>query len=85
MHILADLMDLLNNEHNGICEFVDSYFDDYKPSGSKVALEHLAKSLELLAGADVAYFCKGWEQARGCRIEHECARAYGIMIIEEGD
>ena len=32
-----------------------------------------------------AYFCKGWEKARGCRIEHEAATAYGLTILyEEG-
>ena len=31
----------------------------------------------------VAYFCKGWENARGCRVEHEAAKAYGLEIIYE--
>ena len=43
----------------------------------------LAKSLELLADADVAYFAKGWESARGCRIENQCAIEYGIDTIED--
>lgn len=30
-----------------------------------------------------AYFCRGWEQARGCRIEHEAAKSYGLEIIYE--
>ena len=30
-----------------------------------------------------AYFCKGWENARGCKIEHEAAKAYGLEIIYE--
>ena len=29
------------------------------------------------------FFCKGWESARGCKIEHEAAVAYGLDIIEE--
>ena len=41
----------------------------------------LAKSLESMSLCHVAYFCKGWEQARGCRIEHEAAKAYGLEII----
>ncbi len=32
-----------------------------------------------------AYFCKGWESARGCRIEHATAQAYGLDIIYEED
>ena len=29
------------------------------------------------------YFAKGWENARGCKIEHEVALAYGLEIIYE--
>ena len=47
-------------------------------------LWYLGESLKLLADADVAYFAEGWEDARGCRIEHDCAIAYGIVAIEDG-
>lgn len=43
----------------------------------------LAKSLENMSLCHAAYFCKGWENARGCRIEHEAAKAYGMTIIYE--
>lgn len=43
----------------------------------------LAKSLENMSLCHAAYFCKGWETARGCRIEHEAAKAYGLRIIYE--
>ena len=43
----------------------------------------LAKSLENMSMCSVAYFCKGWENARGCRIEHEAAKTYGLEIIYE--
>lgn len=43
----------------------------------------LAKSLENMSLCHAAYFCKGWENARGCRIEHEAAKAYGLEIIYE--
>lgn len=39
--------------------------------------------MELLADADVAYFARGWESARGCRIENQCAIEYGIDTIED--
>ena len=61
-------------------ELIDSYFDNYKPSTGNVGLKYLAKSLELLADADVAYFAPGWDNARGCRIENECAIEYGIEV-----
>ena len=43
----------------------------------------LAKSLENMSLCDAAYFCKGWQDARGCRIEHEAAQAYGLTILHE--
>lgn len=49
----------------------------------QVPLCFLAKSLENMSLCHAAYFCKGWEQARGCRIEHEAAKAYGLEIIYE--
>ena len=49
----------------------------------QIPLCFLAKSLENMSLCHAAYFCKGWEQARGCRIEHEAAVAYGLEIIYE--
>ena len=46
---------------------------------------YLAKSLENMSLCDVAYFCKGWERARGCRIEQEAAKAYGLIVMYEED
>ena len=50
-----------------------------------IPLCYLAKSLENMSLCDVAYFCDGWEEARGCRIEHETAEAYGVDIIYAED
>lgn len=43
----------------------------------------LAKSLENMSLCNAAYFVKGWESARGCKIEHAVAEAYGVKVIEE--
>ena len=61
-------------------EIIDSYFEDFKPDAHP--LEHLGRSIALMAQADVVYFGSGWLAARGCRIENEVARAYGKRIIE---
>lgn len=68
---------------DGTVKIIDSYFSDYNPEGGSIPLKFLAKSLELLADADVVYFAKGWEEARGCRIENQCAIDYGIDVIED--
>ena len=49
----------------------------------QIPLCFLAKSLENMSLCHAAYFCKGWENARGCRIEHDAAKAYGLEIIYE--
>ena len=61
-------------------EVIDSFFQD-APVEAK-PLWFIGKSIELLSSADIVYFCKGWNDVRGCRIEHECAKEYGIEIIE---
>ena len=62
-------------------EVIDSFFQD-APHDAK-PLWFLAKSLELLATADVVYFAKDWEKYRGCRIENTCAVEYGITVIDD--
>lgn len=62
-------------------EVVDSFFQN-APTDAR-PLWFLGKSLELLSTADVAYFAKGWEDARGCKIENTCALEYGIDVIED--
>lgn len=62
-------------------EVIDSFFQS-APADAR-PLWFLGKSLELLSTADVAYFAKGWEDARGCRIESLCAKEYGIETVIE--
>ncbi len=49
----------------------------------QIPLCFLARSLENMSLCHAVYFCKGWEQARGCKIEHDAAVAYGLTIIYE--
>lgn len=61
-------------------EVIDSFFKD-APVDAK-PLWFLGESIKLLAEADVAYFADGWEEARGCVVEHQCALAYDIAVIQ---
>lgn len=66
--------------------FTDEWYKDKNADARGVIqrpLYFLAKSLEAMSFCDAVYFCKGWENARGCRIEHEAAKAYGLKIIYE--
>lgn len=64
-------------------EIINTFFDGFNVSGDakNIPLIFLAKSLDKMADCDVVYFAKGWEKARGCRIEHEAAVAYNLEII----
>lgn len=72
-------------------EVVNTYFQDEwysKESMSsrgvvQIPLCFLAKSIENMSLCHKAYFAKGWENARGCKIEHEVALQYGMEIIYE--
>lgn len=66
--------------------FTDEWYSKDKMEEREVVqipLCFLAKSLENMSLCHAVYFCKGWENARGCRIEHDVAVAYGLDIIYE--
>lgn len=77
-------------------QFVNSLFEDdgkdeywFTPDALKkrgienIPLCYLARSLEVMAQCHAVYFCKGWDQARGCRLEHDAAVAYGMEVLYE--
>jgi hypothetical protein len=66
--------------------FTDEWYSEKSMEGRGVVQKpmcFLAKSLENMSKCHAAYFCKGWENARGCKIEHDAAVAYGLTVIEE--
>lgn len=46
-------------------------------------LFYLSKSIQAMSKCDAVFFAKGWQNARGCKIEHEIAVAYGLEVIYE--
>ena len=65
-------------------EVVNTFFDQSESEGIKNRpLYCLAKALSKMADCDTVYFCKGWEDTRGCVIEHNAAAEYGLNIIDE--
>ena len=61
-------------------EVIENFFSTAPEDESPLRL--LGESIKALAEADVAFFAKGWRYGRGCRIEHACAVAYEIDVIE---
>lgn len=69
-------------------EVVDTvfHFTDEQMDGLGVknrAIYYLSNSIQAMSRCDCVYFAEGWENARGCRIEHLIAAAYGMEIMYE--
>ena len=60
--------------------FSSEYLTKDRPTDCNAGVWALSKSLEMLGQTDAIVFMKGWEQARGCRIENQVALAYGKFI-----
>lgn len=61
-------------------EVLDTVFEN-APADEDVAIYMLSQSIRFLGRADLVVFMKGWEHARGCKIEHEVAVNYGKEIV----
>ena len=64
-------------------EVIDSIFAENAPETSQQGAWYLGKAVQLLATADSAYFVNGWQNARGCRLEHDICVAYDIPIYKD--
>lgn len=64
-----ELVKQLTDEGN---EVLDTIFTDFNDNASPIT--YLARSIEVLDKADAVVFMKGWENARGCRIEYQIAK-----------
>lgn len=80
----------INEERNALIKdltskghvVTDTVFAEQPPETDNVAIWYLAKSINAMSGVDGVIFMKGWENARGCRIEHDVAVAYGLFVKE---
>ena len=64
-------------------EVADSFIEDKIETTKHIGLQYLGYSLITLSDCDIAYFCKGWNNARGCKIEYDAALSYGLEIVTE--
>lgn len=64
-------------------EIVDTIFTEEAPKDCDTAIWYLAKSIDAIGKVDAVMFMNGWQDARGCKIEHEICKQYGKDIIYE--
>ena len=72
--------------------FVTSYINEesqrvvedmFSESNTDIVL--LAISIRKLADADAIWMSNGWEESKGCKIEHSVAATYGIPVYYSDD
>lgn len=73
------LVEALEREGN---EVIDTVFEE-APADEDVAIYMLSQSIRFIGKVDAVHFMKGWENARGCKIEHQVAVEYGKQIYYE--
>lgn len=79
----AGLVEILLKKGYIVENTVFTFTDDL--SEDRHALFCLGRVISLLSATDAVVFMDGWEEARGCRIEHTCCKEYGVPILYAKD
>lgn len=69
-------------------QVLNTYFEPEElppPVGGTIPMRFLSKSIAVMSLCKAVYFSNGWNDARGCRIEHKIAEEYGLEILYETD
>lgn len=61
-------------------EFISSFENDLSDNTHPIYL--LGRAFELLSEADMVLLIGDWKTARGCRMEYEACKEYGITVVE---
>lgn len=75
-----DIIEKFNKMH---IEVINTLFTEEAPDNCNVAVYYLGKSISAMKDIDALYMCDNWINARGCRIENQVAREYGIKILHK--
>lgn len=73
-----ELIEYAKSKYGVDAEIIDSFFEG--APANKKPIWFLGKSIEKLSDAEVVIMGPGWEDTRGCKIEHDVAKAYGMDI-----
>lgn len=68
---------LVSNGHEPVTPF------DASPDYNASYAEHMGKDIQALLECDAVYFCRGWQESKGCQAEYEVARIYGKQMLFE--
>lgn len=81
--ITKERENLIKELENKGYQYLDTYQRDYvyDTDTKNKPISYLANSIKYMSQCDAVFFTKGWEEARGCKIEHTIAKEYGLEII----
>lgn len=74
-----ELVNLLESQGHTV---IDTIFDFKDKDPYNDGLYYMGHSILAMSEVDAVVFMKGWENSRGCKIEHELALKYGLFIKE---
>lgn len=73
-----EMSKLLNERYPNDYEILDTTVPDYD---KKTDLQCFSESISFMAQADILVMGIGWENTRGCILEHEIATAYNLDVL----
>lgn len=73
-----EMANLLFDKYEDNCEIISSIVENHE---EKSELECFSESIFFMSMADVLAMGFGWENSRGCRLEHDIAKAYDVPVI----
>lgn len=50
---------------------------DVSPDSNASYAEHMGRDIQALLECDAVFFCRGWQDSKGCQAEYEVAKIYG--------
>ena len=56
---------------------------DVSPDSNASYAEHMGRDIQALLECDAVYFCRGWQDSKGCQAEYEVAKIYGKQMVFE--
>lgn len=56
---------------------------DVSPDSNASYAEHMGRDIQALLECDAVYFCRGWQDSKGCQEEYEVAKIYGKQMVFE--
>lgn len=73
-----EMANLLFDYYDDNCEIMSTVIENHN---EKSALECFSESILFMSMADVLAMSYGWENARGCNLEHDIALAYDVPVV----